>query len=364
MSLRFKTTAPQSQSATNNRHTKYPALDGLRGFAALLVFFAHAEKAGLSFFSTTVFTGAGKVGVYIFFSLSAFLLTNNFRWKRYGESPLESIPAFYLSRACRIFIPYYLVLGLGVLNYSVFKLPGFLWLSPDKFIDHLFFIQAQGVFWSVAVEIYFYILLPFLLFFFGVSKNNLSFMTLLGSSFLVLCWLEISPQSLESLNVFFWLPIFIGGVAAQRLVRITPKSQILSSLVVPLTLLSLPTYLGYFVEKSQAWALLKMPLFWGFFCCLLVTASAQSNGRWDLLHHRSMRVFGSISFGIYLLHGPILSMIQNRVGPDVNSSLKLALALGITLLSSWIFFKLIEEPCHRLAVRSIKWANIPQRIAL
>lgn len=50
------------------------ALDGLRGWAVLLVLFGHATNQGLSPWLDGYFLSRGKLGVYLFFIISAYLL--------------------------------------------------------------------------------------------------------------------------------------------------------------------------------------------------------------------------------------------------------------------------------------------------
>ena len=62
-------------------HTHIIALDGLRGFAVLMVLLAHAYDRGISPFADYInLKGSyfGVHGVFIFFVLSAYLLTKQF----------------------------------------------------------------------------------------------------------------------------------------------------------------------------------------------------------------------------------------------------------------------------------------------
>lgn len=52
-----------------------PALDGLRGLAVGIVLLSHAANVGLPVLPGFTLSGIGKSGVYLFFVLSAFLLT-------------------------------------------------------------------------------------------------------------------------------------------------------------------------------------------------------------------------------------------------------------------------------------------------
>ena len=53
----------------------YPALDGLRGLAAMAVVFGHASNANMGVIYALPLGGLGRVAVWLFFVLSAFLLT-------------------------------------------------------------------------------------------------------------------------------------------------------------------------------------------------------------------------------------------------------------------------------------------------
>src|SRR3546814_20292617 len=57
------------------RQQHYDALDGLRGLAVLIVIASHLSLLGFGLVPGLPVGGIGKSGVYLFFVLSAFLLT-------------------------------------------------------------------------------------------------------------------------------------------------------------------------------------------------------------------------------------------------------------------------------------------------
>ena len=66
----------------DHRKDHHKALDGLRGWAVLLVLFGHAANQGLTPWIAGGFLTRGKLGVYLFFLISAYLPTrqaNNIR---------------------------------------------------------------------------------------------------------------------------------------------------------------------------------------------------------------------------------------------------------------------------------------------
>lgn len=105
----------------------------------------------------------GWVGVDLFFLLSGFLITQSFM-----KAGRTNIKKFYFNRAIRIFPAYFFVLILIIIN----AFPGYSILSENPVkavIYHVIFMQdytgpeINTVFWSLGVEVKFYILAPFAL---------------------------------------------------------------------------------------------------------------------------------------------------------------------------------------------------------
>lgn len=147
------------------------ALDGLRAIAALSVVVFHmtsgaqieAVTPGLN---PSVFWNYLRSGVHLFFVLSGFLLFMPYARAMLRGQPLPSARQFYRRRALRILPAYWVCLAVLVL----LGLPVYLTASgaPNVLLHvalvHNFFPQydmgIQGVFWTMAVEAQFYILLP------------------------------------------------------------------------------------------------------------------------------------------------------------------------------------------------------------
>ena len=160
----------------SNAPGEIPAMDGLRAIAISLVFLFHvrgaSDKFALTFFGgvdATFISAFGQMGVLLFFVLSGFLLFIPYaRAIVYDQPRLPAILTFYRRRARRI-LPAYLV---AVVIISVLIKPDWLWLKRIwHVISHLTFTYTfspdtlhsmNGVFWSLGIEVQFYILMPFL----------------------------------------------------------------------------------------------------------------------------------------------------------------------------------------------------------
>ena len=151
--------------------TYWPALDGLRGLAIIVVVLHNTT--GIEVRGTlpqklwTFVVDAGWVGVQLFFVLSGFLITGILLRNRGKARALRS---FYARRALRIFPLYYLFLIGRFLVIPLFvasaavpfgeELPFWLYLSNWGDLLAKTPLAAMGHFWSLAVEEQFYLVWP------------------------------------------------------------------------------------------------------------------------------------------------------------------------------------------------------------
>jgi peptidoglycan/LPS O-acetylase OafA/YrhL len=154
-----------------------PALDGIRGFAALSIFLFHYAGGTHHFMGRLRYVAEpinfGWAAVSLFFVLSGYLISG-ILWDSIGSRNWWR--RFYWRRSLRIFPLYYLALliaighTIGSHGYrSIFPgvLPYFIYLQDvpavyptlGKFPD----AQSLSHFWSLAVEEQFYLIWPFVL---------------------------------------------------------------------------------------------------------------------------------------------------------------------------------------------------------
>lgn len=151
-----------------------PALEGLRGVAALLVLAYHADCDARSPFAYKLgqwpalplaFVLGGHTGVSLFFVLSAFLLSMPFLDEAAGHRAV-SRGAFYRRRALRILPLYWTVMVVGSLVSAatpIETLRGAKYLVfLNGFTPTAMFAPFTDVTWSLATEVQFYLLLPLL----------------------------------------------------------------------------------------------------------------------------------------------------------------------------------------------------------
>jgi len=129
-----------------------PCLDGLRGFAAVLVLLGHANDFGLP---SLIFPGAKDYGVLIFFALSGFLMGELYLSKNYSAA---QVCDYLASRAARIVPIYYFIVFASFIIYRYVD-AGFVYdVTPVQLLRLLSFNGSVSVFWSIGPEVQFYFL--------------------------------------------------------------------------------------------------------------------------------------------------------------------------------------------------------------
>lgn len=95
--------------AASSAKPEIAALNGLRGLAAITVFVSHAGNAGI--IPQFLGRGAGHMGVMLFFTLSAFLLTHLYL---HVPATRQNVRTFAIARFARVYSLFIAVLSTGV----------------------------------------------------------------------------------------------------------------------------------------------------------------------------------------------------------------------------------------------------------
>jgi len=139
------------------------ALDGLRGAAAFLIYFYHL---GLNLGRPPLRVW-GFTGVQVFFVLSGYLISGPFLAALRGDRPSPDLRRYAARRFLRIYPPYAVALALfAAVRFAQDLKPP----DPRNLVTHALlvfnllgprdFFGVNAVFWSLAVEAQFYVILP------------------------------------------------------------------------------------------------------------------------------------------------------------------------------------------------------------
>jgi peptidoglycan/LPS O-acetylase OafA/YrhL len=345
-------------------------IDALRGIAATAVVFHHVIwLLGLKIepFMQPAAAYFG-LGVPLFFIISAIAMFHTYDGRMIEPGAEQR---FFIKR-------YFRLLPLMVAVYLAYN--GFLYglygagfanlTSVRVFADVslLFALIPQAsagpvpAAWSIGVEMLFYILVPLAL---RLCADIRVAFALLALAYAV-SWdfqASLDPAKLPNqwytaINPVLFIPCFLIGIAIQRLhsstlaARATPMAgniAIIASLVVLVMLITQTSALQTTNAGTSYW--MKVHVFSLFFAIVVFfTTYAPSK----VISNRATRFLGDLSYGIYLIHPPVIVLIVKPLLPELRVVaasddgllfiLCSAATLAVTIILAWVAHLTIEKP--------------------
>jgi peptidoglycan/LPS O-acetylase OafA/YrhL len=355
---------------------RHAPIDGLRGFAALFVFFCHS--ALWLYFAKTgrwanapvpVYGNLGLGGVVMFFMITAYLFGSKLLKAR--ESGIDWLRLF-VSRVLRL-TPLYLF-ALAVMLVVIAASTGFewneqadswtsslakwlafaIWGTPDLNGMHDTWMVTAGVTWSLRYEWAFYLLLPL---FAVVLRIRASWLLVLPTALLA------AQIAFSSLKLQLATP-FLGGALAAWLVTIPRFRELaIHRHACAAAMVALVVAAAFFRSPFKA---VPLVLITGAFVVI-----AGGNTLYGILSSRPARLLGEVSYSMYLLHGIVLFILAHGViGLDVLAGMSpwlywtiivalTPLLVGLCMLT----FILIERPAMRSVDRMTARFRVAGRVA-
>jgi peptidoglycan/LPS O-acetylase OafA/YrhL len=340
---------------------KIDTLDGLRGYAALLVLWAHFPIMGsLSKYSHVIssYTFAGYIGVDVFFALSGFLITRILLKEK--ESNDLSFKRFYLKRCLRIFPIYYLSILLVGLIISWNEL---LWVAT--YLSNYYFSfhsdpNAMRHTWSLCVEEHFYLFWPLIIYLVPIQQSKkiilicIPFLVLLGVWITVFFFDSITSDNLlyRASHIRILTLAFGSGLAyfEKDILNFSPKKTWL--FVAMLFFVFIICRFHYKTEllKNFNTSLVKLftlSLFSTILVLIIIKMDTNFLSKLKILFtNRLIKFIGKISYGIYLYHFPIYFLFGYTIDDyQIESSVSEALmVISLCLIVPTVSFYLIEKP--------------------
>ena len=371
---------PQPNADGSRTPHHFPALDSIRGIAALWVVLYHAHTAGHISQLTRALPNAirlvlfdwGYLGVPIFFTLSGFVIAHSL-----FERPLSlgGFKTFMVRRLIRLTPAYWasilitlaLSLASNLVRAEALEFP-----SPFALASHLVFLQdllhqpaISPIYWTLGIEMQFYAL------FYGLlwlnqklqfrapaqsdnpSENPVQRASQSYRSFLLLAaaialpGLAAAPQLLSWGKFFlpYWYCFLLGILTHWSLYRRIPY--------------------GWLLALLAACGFLAMPLP-GEFPTYLASGgliiSLIGLARLDWLSRGTgmlLQNLGNLSYSVYLIHGavfgPVFFLRQKLLGSAplpllLTDLLSLSGAIALTYATAALLCRWIEQP-------SLQWSR-------
>jgi peptidoglycan/LPS O-acetylase OafA/YrhL len=363
--------APGSEPAARSR-PNLDALTGLRFLAAMGVVFFHFSLPILQGRSDLLLNlaGAGYIAVDLFYLLSGFILT--YSYLSAEGTLLGSRRNFYISRFARIYPAYFLAFVLAAPSD----------IATSLQVNHLataiakLAVSAGSVLtlqqawtpwtawdwnypaWSVSVEVFFYLLFPWLAVRLVRIKQRSALPVaglfwLLGLLAPFLLWAirgtTGQPSRTDHLQMaieftpIFRLPEFAIGILLGRAYVLGQFKRLNGSLLTTTAFVSIFAVLAFCPNLPHPLLAngLLAPLF-----ALLIAGLAQAKGpiAW-FLARPFMVVLGEASYGIYILQIPLALLIKRP--PPYHSIRMLCLYCALLVLCSLISWRFVESPLRK-----------------
>lgn len=333
----------------DNKSYHIESLDGLRGIAVLIVLLAHSHHVDNI---DNVFQYFGRIGVYLFYILSAYLLDMQIVINLKKEnSDFRYWSNYALRRFLRIVPIYFLALiGYYLLNRNL--LGNFI-NSPEDIVKSLFMLDAYGVFWSIPVEFKYYIISPFLMLaFHKIFKWDIPLIFLFSLCLYFLSMYVNYEFGLPWTSTLKSLPAFLMG-SLMAILKVGEYKFRNVRLIEIITLFGLgffnmyTTEIFFINEIRSLFNIYVMPIF--LFGILI---SSQYGVLKELLENKILRFLGTISFSVYLSH-MIFAYGLRKYGFQ-NDFYDFVLYFALTVLFSIISYLLVEYPLSKIKIGKYK----------
>jgi peptidoglycan/LPS O-acetylase OafA/YrhL len=333
-------------------------VDGLRGIAAMTIVFAHTADI----FHETTQSGS-QLGqfifmsrfyaiesVQVFFVLSGFVIAYTLREARLTP---PAFGRFFLRRAIRLDPPYWVSICLSLSVLALLAKPGHrveALPSCRVIFSHLFYLQdllgygepINHIFWTLSVEIQMYLV-------FGLAicilrAMRLPYRPLLVAGFiLTLGWpLGWFHGTMRRSFVGQEYCFMAGAVAWWAVERSVPRWMLLAAF---------GSFLAISVSRVgdyHTWTTL--------ITAMLLVAAGRLETLYTWLGSRPFQFLGAISYGLYLVHDPIIQLIvpfQRLLGltSTVETFGVLVLVYPCCFIAAYSIRRFVEVPSIRLSHR-------------
>ncbi|WP_158795339.1 acyltransferase [Pedobacter sp. L105] len=351
-------------------------LTSLRFVFALFVFFSHTgsylhtDKAYRSFYERYLYEG--YLGVSFFFILSGFVLAYSYKEKFVRKEITKK--DFWIARVARVYPLHLITFPLSIPLSLGFLLKAKTSTIIAVSIAHLFMLQSympyrvfyfdfNGVAWSISDEMFFYLLFPFLVSIFYISRQKkliIPYVMLLGVV-LILCPKDLY-YSLIYISPFFRLIDFIWGMLLFGLYT-KLKDQKWSGLKATLIeISSILLFILFYINHNQIDQLYRYSVYyWLPMLNVIVVFSLNKGWISRILSNRIFVLLGEISFSFYMIHALTLGYLKLIIGEDGIQHHILLFILSsflTTMVFSILSFFYVERPLNKLIKRRLG-SNFP-----
>jgi len=358
----------KEQAASGDHVLSYrPDIDGLRALAVSFVIIYHSGWALLP---------GGFIGVDIFFVISGFLITSIIL--KDLQKDRFSFKQFYKRRIARI-LPLFYTVGLVSLavGYLIFTPADLINLADSLryavgFISNIYFYKSSDYFapasellpllhtWSLGIEEQFYVFWPLILILGARYLKRSILFGLLIVLALGLAVLSHWQAAHHPDQAYFLLParafeLLIGALLAFYLAH-SINTQSPARYCHAIATVGFMLVIGSVLLVTDTSAFPGLNALWpclGTAMIIYAGSHTQQTPVTRFLQYRPLVFVGLISYSLYLWHWPIFSFARYLIADF--SPLYAFAAILLTVLFSYISWRIIEQPLRKTGNRSFAW---------
>lgn len=339
-------------------------IQGLRALAFMLVFIFHISGNWLP---------GGFIGVDVFFVISGYLMTNiiiqNIQNDKFNYFD------FILKRIKRIVPAYYFFLILTLFATTYIYLYSDLVVFKDNvvstalFISNLAFSKGNNYFgstlnenpllhtWSLAVEMQFYLIFPFVLLIF--KKHTVKFLIFIAVLLTLYSSYEIyilNHKTVMYFSLFARFPEFlIGGIFAQIFKKNINISRFHNNFIAAISLGILLLSCYFISEKTP------FPGFLALIPCVAAGTllSVENNFVSDFFSKKLPVYIGKLSYSLYLWHFPLIALIRYKNDAYHLSISEVIIVCVLSFGLAWLSYTFVENKLRKLTNKNLFILFIP-----
>jgi peptidoglycan/LPS O-acetylase OafA/YrhL len=288
----------------------------------------------------------------------------------------DGILTFYRNRALRIVpLAYFAVVVALVIDPSAVTRENIKHIAAILMFDYdgTSFPFSLGLLWSIATEMQFYLMAPFMAFaIFKISKRSgiapLAFSFLLAGSAYRLGSLSVMHNNAAWTTAVYTpllgnLDLFglgmIGAIAACG-IKFRSHVGIGLFLLLPLYIASALLWCHVIPSPAGRTAVLIQyctPPIFGLWTLTSIALLDGASGLPGLVTRRFVagtQIFGVLTYAVYLWHAPIFEYSSRLLQRPIEASATIAAIVGASVVVfavAWLSYRIIEKPFHELRIR-------------
>lgn len=343
---------------------RFYEIDLLRFLAALAVVLYHYTFRGFAEggYSPVEYPVLGDIfkyglyGVQLFFIISGFVILMT--------ASKRDAANFVISRITRLFPAFWVCVSLTA-AFILWKGGDIFEINLIQYLLNLTMISGfagvemvDGVYWTLLVELKFYVLI-FVLLVVGQIKR-IEWFLMFWLALTALSMVMPLPKLINFLFLTDWSPFFIAG-ALFYLVRQSGLNFLRGAMLAVSLVLSLWQNLREIkhleaLYKSDFSLVISSGVILFCFALFLMISLGYTKG----LSSQKLVKLGVLTYPLYLIHQNIGFMLFHEFGASINRYVLLVALVLIMLLAAWLIHRFVEQPLGLWMNNKLKhlWAKI------